>query len=140
MPRKSLAALVSDFDVTGRPPRVKPPAGMTTRARLIYLDTVNGLASDHFAPSDIPLLRQFAVACELAEIAEAQLVKDGHVIDGRASPWLTVQEKAHRAQTALSLRLRVCPQSRISKYKDTSSARNRGSREWAAPMEIADDE
>ena len=138
MPRRSSAALVAIPDVTGKQPRVKPPAGMTPRARDIYLDTVNGLASDHFAPSDVQLLRQFCVACEMAELAEAQLVKDGHVIDGRASAWLTVQEKAHRAQAALALRLRVCPQSRISKHKDTSSLRHRGHGGLNALMELDD--
>jgi len=139
MPRKSLAALVAVPDVTGRPPRVKPPAGMTPRARDIYLDIVNGLASDHFAPSDAPLLRQYCVACEMAELAEKELTTAGHVLNGRPSPWLTVQEKSHRAQTALTLRLRCCPQSRISKHKDTSSVRHRGQGQLDALLEISDD-
>ncbi len=35
------------------------------------------------------------------------------MIDGKASPWLMVQEKSVRALTALSMRLRLSPQSRI---------------------------
>jgi chaperonin subunit len=37
----------------------------------------------------------------------------GAVIDGKPSPWITVQEKAVRAMVALSMRLRLSPQSRI---------------------------
>ena len=34
------------------------------------------------------------------------------MVDGKPSPWLTVQEKAVRALVALSLRLRLSPQAR----------------------------
>ena len=44
--------------------------------------------------------------------AAIELSEGGAVIGGRASPWLMVQEKAHRAITALSARLRLAPQSR----------------------------
>ncbi|MGI8895366.1 MAG: hypothetical protein ACR2HE_06920 [Casimicrobiaceae bacterium] len=101
---------------------------MTARATAIFIDIVTNMSAEHFGPADIPLLRQYAVACETAELAERELMTAGHVIDGRASAWLTVQEKAQRAQTALALRLRCCPQSRISKHKDTSSARPRRTR------------
>jgi hypothetical protein len=37
----------------------------------------------------------------------------GPIVDGKASPWLVVQEKAVRAMTALSMRLRLSPQSRL---------------------------
>jgi hypothetical protein len=35
------------------------------------------------------------------------------VIEGKPSPWIYVQEKAIRTLTALSMRLRLSPQSRI---------------------------
>ncbi len=140
MPRRSSAALVALPSVNGKPPRVKPPPGMASRATAIFNDIVTNMSAEHFGPADIPLLRQYAVACETAELAERELMTAGHVIDGRASAWLTVQEKAHRAQTALALRLRCCPQSRMSKHKDTSSARHRGQGGLDVLMGIDDDE
>ena len=50
----------------------------------------------------------------MAEEAAKQLREHGAVIDGKPSGWITVQEKCVRALTALSLRLKLSPQSRLS--------------------------
>ena len=39
-------------------------------------------------------------------------VRGGAVVDGKPSPWIVVQDKAVRAMVALSMRLRLSPQSR----------------------------
>jgi hypothetical protein len=56
--------------------------------------------------------RRCCTADALAERAAKELRKNP-VVDGKASPWLLVQEKSVRALTALSMRLRLSPQSRI---------------------------
>jgi len=48
---------------------------------------------------------------------------DGAVIDGRASPWLGVAEKAHMQLVALSARLRICPQSRFERLAAGANSR-----------------
>jgi len=111
---------------------------MAPRARAIFHGIVDNLAADHFAPSDIPLLRQIAVAAAMAEEAESELTTGGCVVDGRPSAWIVIQEKALRGLAALALRLRVCPQSRIFKHKDTSSARHRGAGGLSTLMELDD--
>ena len=63
----------------------------------------------HFRPSDAPLLCRFVEADALAERAAKELRKNP-VADGKASPWLMVQEKSVRALTALAMRLRLSPQ------------------------------
>jgi len=67
----------------------------------------------HFAGSDLPLLCQYVETIALAELAAAHLRDHGPVIGDRPSPWLTVHEKAVRGVVALSMRLRLSPQSRL---------------------------
>ena len=59
----------------------------------------------------------------LARKAYAELEAGGPVIDGKASPWLVVLEKAHRSAVALSGRLRLAPQARAD---SRSAGRNKG--------------
>jgi hypothetical protein len=54
----------------------------------------------------------FVEADVLAQRAAKELRKHP-VVEGRPSPWLAVQEKSVRALTALAIRLRLSPQSRI---------------------------
>jgi phage terminase small subunit len=98
--------------VDGKPDRLQPPDHLSTDERQRFVDIVANCDARHFRPSDVTLLCRFVEADALAEKAAAQLRKNP-VIDGRASPWLAVQEKSVRALTALSMRLRLAPQSRI---------------------------
>jgi hypothetical protein len=59
------------------------------------------LQPEHFRPADGILLARYVESAALAETAAHELRK-GAVIDGKASPWLVIQEKAIRAMTALS--------------------------------------
>ena len=112
MPRKSTAALsMSNLAVDGRPARLKPPASLSKRERELFLHIVNTNQPEHFRPSDIVLLCRYVESAALAEAAAIELRK-GAVVDGKASAWLVPQEKAVRALTALSARLRLSPQSR----------------------------
>jgi P27 family predicted phage terminase small subunit len=115
MPRRS-AASFSILSVTGAPPRLTPPPELTGRARKIFLDAVASLRPGHFVPSDRPLLIEYCRAVALADEAYAALAVEGAVITSergsKVSPWVTVQEKAQRAMTALSHRLRLSPQGR----------------------------
>lgn len=111
MPRKS-AAHLSVIPVDGTPIRLQPPASLGDRERQVFTDTVAACEPGHFRNSDIPLLLRFCEACVLADRAAAELRRCA-VIDGKPSPWLIVQEKCVRALTALSMRLRLSPQSRL---------------------------
>jgi hypothetical protein len=59
----------------------------------------------------VPLIEAYADAVVLARQAAAALAREGPVVGGR-TPWLVVQEKAHRSLAALSMRLRLSPQHR----------------------------
>ncbi len=109
--RKSAANLAS-LCVDGKPPRLEPPATFNEAERNVFVDIVGASAPEHSRPSDLPLLVSYVQATVLGEQAATEL-RNGAVIDGKPSPWITVQEKCVRAMVALSLRLRLAPQSRI---------------------------
>lgn len=94
-------------------PRLDPPASLPEAERIIFIGLVDACEPKHFRPSDVPLLCRYCEATVLAEQAARELRQAGAVVDGKTSPWITVQEKAVRAMVALSMRLRLSPQSRI---------------------------
>lgn len=122
MPRRSADDLVNRIVIDVRRERLAAPDDITAAARRVWDELVQSLAPDHFAPSDAPLLRSYCEATAMADRAAAELSESGPVVDGKPSPWLIVQEKAQRAQIALSARLRLSPQSRFSRNKAGSTA------------------
>ena len=110
--RKSADEL-SVLRVDGKPNPLKPPAHLSKDERRRLEQLVGSVDPTHFRPSDLPLICRYVEADALAEQAAAELRTAGPVVDGRASPWLIVQEKAVRALVSLSMRLRLSPQSRI---------------------------
>jgi phage terminase small subunit len=111
MPRRSAASL-SVPAVNGQPPRLHPPASLSEAERTIFIDLVTACEPKHFHPSDMVLLCRYCEACALAELAAAELRREGAVLSGKVSPWVVVQEKTVRAVVALSMRLRLSPQAR----------------------------
>ena len=93
--------------------RLPPRSGLPPEVKLIWADLVGAMSPDHFRPSDAPLIEQYAQSIALARVAYAHLNGEGPVLNGRANPWLIVLEKAHRSSVALSMRLRLSPQSRL---------------------------
>ncbi len=114
MPRKSAAAVdIARIRVDGKPERLEPPTTLSDRERELFIELVDANTPEHFRIGDRPLLCRYVEAAVLAEQAAHELRKNGPVINGKASPWLIVQEKAVRAQIPLSMRLRLSPQSRF---------------------------
>jgi phage terminase small subunit len=110
--RKSAAAL-SVVRVDGSSEKLRPRANCSAAVRAIFNEICAQLPSDHFRPTDAPLLEQYCQAIALARQAFEQLEVEGPVIAGRTSPWIVVLEKAHRSSVALSMRLRLSPQQRV---------------------------
>ncbi|MDR7136167.1 phage terminase small subunit [Lysobacter niastensis] len=106
--------------------RVAAPAYLSKPVRAVFEALVSSVDTDHFTPADLPLLAEYATAAVTAQKASEMLEQEGHVVGGRANPWLVVQEKAQRALVALSARLRVCPQSRFDRLKAGTASRKRG--------------
>lgn len=60
----------------------------------------------------MPLLTSYIRAIEMERAASAHLEAEGHVIDGKPSPWLAVLAQSLKAMSTLSHRLRLSPQGR----------------------------
>lgn len=124
MPRASSASLET---VIARiaPKRISPPENLSAGAADIFRAVVGSVDPEHFRPCDLPLMVEYARAADLANTAAAGLDAEGAIVNGRANPYLIVQEKATRALTALSARLRICPQSRFDREKASTNAKQK---------------
>jgi len=110
MPRKSAAARLA---VIAEPSRLRAPTSLSEAERGIFTAVVKACDAKHFRRCDLPLLCRYCELAAMADQAARELREHGAVIEGRASPWIVVQEKCVRGLVALSLRLRLAPQSRI---------------------------
>ena len=108
--------------------RLTPPAGLSEAARLVFAEMVAACGPEHFTRGDMPLLLAYCTACAMERQASETLEKEGPIVGGRASPWLVIQEKQVRAMTALAMRLRLAPQSRIDSRGAGRSAGKHGQR------------
>lgn len=123
--------------------RIKPlntlPAGPLT----VFAHVVNSVDPSHFSEVDLPLLEAYANAAHLATEAAQQIEATGAVVDGKASPWLAVQEKASKSLVALSARLRICPQSRFDRLVAGANSRPQpggGRKPWERDGLLAGDD
>jgi hypothetical protein len=112
--RRSAAADAGIPRVDGRPERLRPPASLSEKEAARFDALIAACDAEHFRPSDMPLLTRFCEADVLGDLAALRLRQEGAVVDGKANAWLIVLEKSQRAIVALSLRLRLSPQSRLA--------------------------
>jgi phage terminase small subunit len=111
--------------------RPSPPATLSEAERELFEAIVSGCDAGHFREPDLPLLSRYCEAAVLAEQAALEL-RNGAVISGRASPWIIIQEKCIRALVALSMRLRLSPQSRLDPKTLARQQPYSGRRPWEA--------
>jgi P27 family predicted phage terminase small subunit len=91
------------------------PAGLSAEEERIFQQLLASVDGDHLHPGDLPLLVSYCQAIAQHDRAVQAIRREGDVVDGKPSPWITVQEKAQRAMVALSMRLRLSPQARREK-------------------------
>jgi phage terminase small subunit len=136
MPRQSAASLAT-LKVAGKPARLQPREGVPAAVKAIFRDLVASVPAEHFRPADGHLIEQYAQAIALARQAYAELEASGPVVNGRASPWIIVLEKAHRSSVALAARLRLSPQHRTD---PKTAGRNQTTASAYQLMELQDDD
>lgn len=113
MPRESAAsaAFPRADAVSSRP---QPPPDLSPEAREIFEGLVRTAPKNHFRASDAAVLAVYAVAVATSRRAEREL-KDGPITAaGRTSPWVKIQNDAAKTIASLSMRLRLCPQARMT--------------------------
>jgi Phage terminase, small subunit len=113
LPRKAASQLaVVPIDDGRSRLRLAPSSGAPDEVRELFAEIVRSVPDGHFKSPDRHLIEQYAQAIALARQATTELAATGPVVQGRASAWLIVLEKAHRSTVALAARLRLAPQSR----------------------------
>jgi phage terminase small subunit len=129
MPRKSAASFeVVPLLNAGRR-RLVPPANLPEPVRLAFVELVAALDPGHFAAADRILVVEYCTAAVMARQAAEALEREGAVLAGaRVNPWAVIQEKSTRALVALSMRLRVSPQSRLHARTAARHTAHEGSR------------
>jgi len=93
--------------------RLSPPEDLAHIEAVAFRKIVSACPPDHFSPSDTLLLVRYVEAHLMCDRAKNELDKGGYIVNGKASPWIVIQEKGQRAVVALSARLRLSPQSRM---------------------------
>jgi len=136
---KSELELAKVVSITGRPGRLRPPDNLNPAERAVFADIVAACRPESFIPSDMPLLASYATAIVQERMAAEHLQREGYVVHGKPSPWVTIQEKAHRQMAALSLRLRLSPQGR-RKQAEVKAEKNPLSAYERMALEGSDDE
>ena len=111
---------VSPFDMPVE--RLQPPPHLGHAATRIFRSLVASVPAAQFKPSDLSLVCRWAEWTAVADRAAAEIAT-GELVDehGRPSPWIAIAERASKQLVALSLRLRLGPQSRASKAPKTEA-------------------
>ena len=102
--------------------RLVPPPHLGPAATRIFRDLIVRVPAGQFKPSDLSLVCRWAEWTAVADRAAAEMATSELVTaDGRPSPWIAIAERASKQLVALSLRLRLGPQSRASKAPKTEA-------------------
>ena len=111
---------VSPFDMPVE--RLQPPPHLGHAATRIFRSLVASVPAAQFKPSDLSLVCRWCEWTAIADRAAAEIAT-GELVDehGRPSPWIAIAERASKQLVALSLRLRLGPQSRASKAPKTEA-------------------
>jgi hypothetical protein len=109
--RKSAASLAI-VTPSGPEERLLPPAFLSAAERAIFADITASVSQKHFRPGDLPLLIAYVQAIATQQRANSEFKRAPFGPTGRPSGWIAVEEKAVRSMVALSMRLRLSPQSR----------------------------
>ena len=111
---------VSPFDMPDE--RLEAPPHLGHAATRIFRSLVASVPAAQFKPSDLSLVCRWCEWTAIADRAAAEIAT-GELVDehGRPSPWIAIAERASKQLVALSLRLRLGPQSRASKAPKTEA-------------------
>jgi hypothetical protein len=120
-------------------PRLAPSAGAPDDVSRIFQEIIASAPASHFQVGDAALVEAYAQAISLARQSAQEIATNGAVIGGRPSPWIHCQEKAHRAISALAMRLRLSPQHRMDSRSAGRSADRPGPSIYALMDEMDDD-
>src|SRR5258708_1468071 len=110
MPRQAAAA--AGFGTGTTRALLKPPDDLDQLERTEFANLIMGAAPNHFLPSDVALLGQYARAVVAERVAAGELAAAPVVSSpngDRPSPWLAIWVARQRACTTLARMLALSP-------------------------------
>ena len=114
---------VTPFDITDE--RLKPSEQLGQAEKRAFWSLVTQAPAGQFRETDRPLINRWCELTVLGDRAAAEMATNDLVTpDGRPSPWISIHERAVKGLVALSLRLRLSPQSRMDKSPKTQAVKD----------------
>jgi phage terminase small subunit len=103
--------------------RLRPPDSLGPAEKRVFWSLITQTPASQFQPADLPLICRWCELTALADRAAAELSTASNLVEnGLPSPWISIHERATKQLIALSLRLRLSPQSRMDKAPKTQAA------------------
>ncbi len=129
--RKSAASLsIVALESVRRPP--KPPAGLSVAAADLWTSNTSSLPADFFRPGDLPLLEAYCIAADRKRWIDAEILKDGIVVEGAPHPGLRMSRDEAGLLATLAVKLRLCQSSRTRPDNAGLKTAHSGARPWDA--------
>lgn len=101
-----------------------PPDALSSRAADVWRSVVAALPAEHFFESDLPLLAEYCHTVDILERIREEWISTGsfstiNKVNGdiAVNPTLNALNRTQGALAALAGKLRICPSSRVSKFK-----------------------
>lgn len=104
MTRKSALATVAPLKNMGPP----APRDLPLPSQALWAEIAGSLPSNYFTPGDLPLLHAYCLASHHKAGADALVLRDGLLIDGKVNPAIDLSVKLAGSMAALSGKLRLC--------------------------------
>ena len=110
-------APMSDKVVELRASHLQSPEEIFDAAKERWRKLVAAVPADHFTREDSPWLAEYCLTAVLSSMAWAETKTSSILPNGRASPWVTVQNHQSANLMMLSHRLGLTPRSRFYREK-----------------------
>ena len=116
------------------PERPKPPRGLPKGARDLWKQIINSLPPDYFRKAELELFTAYVMAAHIYNEAMKEVQERGLVIEiGNQgykvpNPALVICNKEAMLMSTLATKLRLCPNSRVSKWKANTPERKSDTR------------
>lgn len=129
-PGRESAASLSVVPIESQRRTPKAPAGLTASAAKLWEDIAHSLHADFFRPGDLPLLEAYCVAADRKRWIDAEILRDGMILDGDPHPGLKMSRDEAGLMATLAVKLRLCQSSRTRPDNGKLKAAHSGARPW----------
>ena len=135
MTRKSALPTVAPLKNMGPP----APRDLPLPSQALWAEIAGSLPSNYFTPGDLPLLHAYCLASHHKAGADALVLRDGLLIDGKVNPAIDLSVKLAGSMAALSGKLRLCKSATTRpESAGLKKALHSGVKPWETSPEMAE--